>query len=175
MPKALHIPVKESLKELKALHKKASALQKPRLFMLIKMKESGTEGVTKQQLMELVGASGQSLQTWRTNYKNGGLSLLLSHKKGGYKKPSFNQKEKLELEKLMCNPQNNINGYKELQYWVKNEFKKEIKYNTLLKFMVNTFKTKVKVARKSHIKKDDELVSVFKKTSVPFAKKRLPD
>jgi transposase len=172
MSKALNIPVKESLKELKILHKKASALQKPRLFMLIKMKENSKQGITKQQLMELVDASSQSIQTWRTNYKNGGLSLLLSHKKGGYKKSSFNQKERIELEKLMHNPQNNINGYKELQSWVKKEFKKEIKYNTLLKFMVNTFKTKVKVARKSHIKKDEELVSIFKKTSVPSAKKQ---
>lgn len=58
----------------------------------------------------------------------------------------------------------------ELLDWIKNEFKKEIKYNTLLKYSIKNFGSKVKVARKSHIKKDEEAVKAFKKTSVKSAK-----
>ena len=45
------------------------------------------------------------------------------------------------------------------------EFKKELKYNTILKYAVKNFGSKVKVARKSHVKKDGESVITFKKTS----------
>ena len=43
----------------------------------------------------------------------------------------------------MHTPENHIRGYKELQHWVKSEFNKEIKYNTLLKFMVAKFQQKL--------------------------------
>ncbi|MFM7853175.1 MAG: hypothetical protein ACKO96_14945, partial [Flammeovirgaceae bacterium] len=41
-----------------------------------------------------------------------------------------------------------------------------IKYNTLLKYANREFGASVKVARKSHVKKDLEAVSSFKKTSL---------
>ena len=56
-------------------------------------------------------------------------------------------------------------GYVELQEWIEKEFKKELKYNTILKYAIKNFGSKVKVARKSHVKKDGESVITFKKTS----------
>jgi hypothetical protein len=50
-------------------------------------------------------------------------------------------------------------------------FKKEIKYNTLLKYTNREFGTSVKIARKSHVKKDLEAVSAFNKTSLKSVKK----
>ena len=55
-------------------------------------------------------------------------------------------------------------GYVELQQWIEKEFKKEVKYNTILKYAMKNFGSKVKVARKSHVKKDNEAVAAFKKT-----------
>jgi hypothetical protein len=57
--------------------------------------------------------------------------------------------------------------------WVESTFKKEIKYNTLLKYTNREFGASVKVARKSHVKKDLKAVSDFKKTSVKSVKKPL--
>lgn len=57
--------------------------------------------------------------------------------------------------------------------WIENEFKKQIKYNTLLKYSIKNFGSKVKVARKSHIKKDEDAVDAFKKTSVKSAERPL--
>jgi len=59
----------------------------------------------------------------------------------------------------------------ELQNWIETEFKKEVKYNTLLKYSIKNFGSSVKVGRKRHIKKDDEAVIRFKKTSVKNTKK----
>jgi hypothetical protein len=57
--------------------------------------------------------------------------------------------------------------------WIEKEFNKQVKYNTLLKYSIKNFGSKVKVARKSHVKKDEEAVSAFKKTSVKSVKKPL--
>ncbi|NQX99662.1 MAG: hypothetical protein HRT70_00730 [Flavobacteriaceae bacterium] len=59
-----------------------------------------------------------------------------------------------------------IRGYKELLIWVEQQLGKTVKYNSLMVFCRNQFGTKIKVARKSHIKKDDKAVEAFKKTLV---------
>lgn len=166
MANALYIPVKESKEQLRKLLKQAKPIERPRLIMLMEMKKAGKSGISKRALVDLVGVSGQSIHSWRTKYKKGGLQKVLSHNKGGFKPCSFDKKELKKLEQLMHTPQNHIRGYKELQYWVKKQFNKEIKYNTLLKFMVSKFKTKIKVARKVHVKKDAAAVLSFKKTLV---------
>lgn len=72
----------------------------------------------------------------------------------------------------MHDPQNGLRGYIELLSWAEEEFKKSIKYNTLLKYATRHFGSKIKTARKSHAKKDDDAVNTFKKTSPGFAKKK---
>ncbi|MBK7739611.1 MAG: winged helix-turn-helix domain-containing protein [Saprospiraceae bacterium] len=52
-----------------------------------------------------------------------------------------------------------------MQQWIEQEFKKEVRYNTILKYAMRHFGSRVKVARKSHVKKDSEAVITFKKTS----------
>lgn len=82
-------------------------------------------------------------------------------------KPSvFTDAEHKKLEQKLKNPKNGLRGFKELQQWISQEFGKEIKYNTVLKYMVRHFGASVKIARKSHIKKDEAAVTAFKKTLV---------
>jgi transposase len=52
-----------------------------------------------------------------------------------------------------------------LQQWIEKEFNKEVKYNTILKYAMRNFGSSVKVARKSHVKKDELAVESFKKDS----------
>jgi len=129
------------------------------------MQKEGEQGISKAELMQRVGVCGQSINNWRKAYRNGGLSLLLSHKKTGFKPSVFTEAEKTELGILVNNQQNGIVGYVEPQRWVKDKFEKDVRYITLVKFMQRNFKTKIKVARKSHIKKDIKAVEAFKKTS----------
>jgi transposase len=131
--------------------------------MLLAMQKAGADGITKQVLTERVGVCGQSIDHWRKAYREGGLEQLLSHKKSGSKPSVFTEKEKQCLQKLVGNPQNGIVGYKELQGWVLQNFGKSVKYITLNKFMRRTFKTKIKAARKSHVKKAPQQVDAFKK------------
>jgi transposase len=165
MAKALYIEISEDRKTLKNRLKSAKPWERPRLIMLLEMLKAGVSGITKEELMQRVGVCGQSINNWRKSYRQGGLLQLLSHKKKGFKPSVFSNEEKMELEKLVNNPKNGIVGYVELRQWVKEKFDKEVKYITILKFMEHNFNTKIKVARKSHIKKDEQAVETFKKTS----------
>jgi transposase len=160
------IIVTEKLSELKTLLKKASPLIGPRLRVLIEIKKHEKTGISKRELARLVGVDPNSVQTWRTLYAQGGLSALQKHKKTGFKPSVFTPLEHLAIEKKLKDPANGLRGYSELLTWVEHEFKKQIKYNTLLKYSMRNFGSKIKVARKSHIKKDEQAVSAFKKTLV---------
>lgn len=168
-----YIKVKETMVELKALLKKASPLIAPRIRTLIEIKKNESTGISKIALSSLIGVDPNSVQTWRTLYLNKGLAGLLSHKKTGFRPSVFTKEEHASIEKKLKDPKNGLRGYVELLDWIENEFKKQIKYNTLLKYSIKNFGSKVKVARKSHIKKDQEAVSTFKKTSAKSVKKPL--
>jgi hypothetical protein len=94
-------------------------------------------------------------------------ALLSNGRVGKCGKPSiFTKEEHKKMEALLHNPKNGLAGYVELQKWVCDEFEKDVKYNTVLKYATGHFGSKVKTARKSHVKKDREAVQTFKKTSV---------
>ena len=168
-----NIKVKETMAELKTLLKRASPLIAPRIRMLIEIKKTESTGISKISLASLVGVDPNSVQTWRTLYLNKGIEGILMHKKTGFRPSVFTKDEHASIEKKLKDPKNGLRGYVELLDWIEKEFKKQIKYNTLLKYSIKNFGSKVKVARKSHIKKDEEAVSTFKKTSAKSAKKLL--
>jgi transposase len=168
-----NIIVKENLDELKRALKHASSLISPRIRMLIEIKNNESIGISKRALAQLIGVNHNSIQTWRTMYQQGGLSLLKSHKKTGFRPSILNETEHKQIEAKLNDSSNGLTGYKELLEWVKLEMGKEIKYNTLLKYCVRNFKSSSKVARKSHVKKDEILVESFKKTSHKTVKKSL--
>ena len=166
------IIVSESLQELKKILKTTSAFLSPRVRMLIELKKYENSGISKRELAELIGVNHNSVQTWRAAYEKGGIDLLLSHKKTGYKPSVISKYEHQIIEKKLNDPNNNIRGYKELQQWIEEEFEKKIIYNTLMKYCIRKFGSSIKVGRKSHIKKDAEAVEGFKKNSRKFASKQ---
>lgn len=170
MGKALIIPVKEDVATLRKLLKNSKPFFAPRIRMLIEMKKEGEQGISKRELMARIGASSQAIHNWRTTYKTGGIEALLSHNRKGFKPSVFTKEEHDKLRTILHDPQNNLTGFVELRQWVLKEFKKDIKYNTLLKYCVLNFGAKTKVARKSHIKKDGDKVEAFKKTLVVSAR-----
>lgn len=165
MSAAKIIIVKESIKELKILLKKSIPFIIPRIRMLIEMKKEASNGISKRRLAEIIGVNHNSIQTWRTMYLQGGIERLCSHNKLGFHPSVFTATEHQVIEDKLNDPYNGLRGYIELLEWIETEFDKEIKYNTLLKYCVRNFGSKVKVARKSHVKKDEQAVDAFKKTS----------
>ncbi len=158
--------VKESISELKALLKKSRGLISPRVRMLIEIKKNEQIGISKRELAEMIGVNHNSVQTWRGLYIKGGIKLLCSHNKTGFRPSVINKEEHIAINNLLKNPNNGLRGYNELMLYLEKEFNKTIKYNTLLKYCIKNFKSSVKVARKSHVKKNIDAVNTFKKTSL---------
>lgn len=167
LPKS--ITVKESLKELKQLQKSSKPLFIPRLRMLFVIKQS-EQVMSKNTLAEKVGVNHNSIQNWRKMYEEGGLAGLLAHKTNASRPFIFTQEEQAQIRQKLEDPKNGLRGYKELQSWIFDNLNRTVKYNTLVVFCRQQLGTKIKVARKSHVKKDEEAVNTFKKTLVTSVK-----
>jgi transposase len=160
-----NITVVESIEELRRVLKNVSPFIAPRIKMLIEMKKHQESGISKRILAVQIGVNHNSIQSWRTMYAQGGLSRLCSHHKKGFRPSVFTKEEHSLIEDKLNDPKNGLRGYTELQEWIEQQFSKEIKYNTMLKYCMRNFGSSVKVARKSHVKKDEQAVDAFKKTS----------
>ena len=166
------IIVKESIKELRILQRQHGELIGKRMRMLIVIKQHEKTGISKRDLSALTGINHNSIVKWRQMYNREGIHPLLTHGRiGGFKKSVVSKEEHQAIAKVLNNPKNGIRGYVELLEWVSKELSKDMKYITLLKYAQRHFGSKIKVARKSHIKKDDLLIDSFKKTLVKNVKK----
>ncbi len=171
MAHPLHLPVKESIKELRSLQRQKGELISKRIQMLIEIKKHEKTGISKRDLSAITGINHNSIVKWRKMYLKEGLAVLLKHGRKGFKPSQVTAEEHAKLKAKLHDPKNGIRGYTELLEWVKSELNKDMKYITLLKYTQRHFGTKIKVARKSHVKKDEAAVSTFKKTSVKNARK----
>jgi transposase len=167
------ITVKESIQELRTLQRKHGELIKKRLQVLIEIKKHQPNGgISKRALSEITGINHNSIVSWRKQYVNDGIESLLIHGRvGGFKKSVVTKEEHKKIAVKLNDPKSGIRGYVELLAWVNDELNKDMKYITLLKYTQRHFGSKIKVARKSHVKKDDLMVESFKKTLVKNAKK----
>ena len=97
--------------------------------MPIEIKKSDNS-LSKRALAELVGVNHNSIQSWRSIYLSGGITLLMSHKKKGYKPSLITTEEHKAIHCKLQDPQNGLRGYTELMKWIEQELGKNIKYNT---------------------------------------------
>ncbi len=163
--------IKESLETLKKLQKKSIPMIATRIRVLIVFKQYEQTGISKRMVADLVGVNHNSVQTWRTLYKKGGIEAVLHYEKHTGRPSDITPFEHEQIEKKLKDPKNGLRGYVELLEWMEQTFNRTFKYNTVLKYSYRHFQSKIKVARKSHIKKDEEAISTFKKTLVKSVKK----
>jgi transposase len=164
------IRIKESIIELRKLQKRSIPMIANRIRVLIEIKKHEASGISKRAVADIVGVNPNSVQTWRSMYLLGGIDAILGYQKREGRPSVLSKEEHYRIEEKLKDPKNGLQGFTELQNWVEQEFEKTILYNTLFKYSQRHFGAKVKVARKSHIKKDEEAVAVFKKTSANSAK-----
>jgi transposase len=163
--------VTESIKEISSLRKGSSDTQNKRLSMLIEIRRQKDMAIAKRDLAKRIGVDPNSITAWKKFYQQAGITALMADGRIGFKPSVVSAEEHKQIEQKLKDPQNGIRGYVELQHWVKTEPGKDLKYITLLKYAERHFGSKIKVARKSHVKKDEEAVITFKKNLVKSAKK----
>ena len=171
MAYAKTLVIKETEKEIKILLKQSSPFISQRLRVLLILKQKEKAGISKREVAKLAGVDPNSVQNWRTLYLSAGIKGLIKHQKIGFKPSVFTTIEHTMLETKLNNPKNGLQGYVELKDWIEKESGKTFNYNTLLYYCIRNFKSSVKVARKSHVKKDENQGISFKKISVKSVKK----
>ena len=171
MANALNVNVRETLPELKKILNTIPLHHSPKIRMLMIIKGSEVD-LNKNELATQVGVNHNSIQKWRKKYQSGGIKALLSDGRIGFK-PSVISKEAHEQIRIkLHNPEGAFTSFKELQHWVDANFVPGINYNSLRHYVKRNFGVKLKVARKSHVKKNKDAVELFKKTSPGSAKKK---
>lgn len=156
--------IKETESEIKKLLKSSNPMIAKRLHALLVFKRNEHCGISKRLVSEETGVNHNSVQTWRSLYIEGGIKMLMSHSNTGYKPCLINSDQEQVLKNVLDNPHNGIVGFIELLDWFNKTYQTSINYKTFHGFVVRKFKAKIKVARKSHVKKDEQAVATFKKT-----------
>ena len=171
MAKGLIFHIKETEADLKKLLRKQPEHLRDRVRMLIVCKKS-TDPLSKTTLSQEIGVNHNSIQKWRKAYISGGIEKMLEYNRGGFKPSLITADVHKKIEEKLTNPKEAFRSFVELQQWIDKHFVPGIKYHAVNKYVKRKFGAKLKVARKSHIKKDEKQVEEFKKNSRPSFKKK---
>ena len=160
MAATFQINVTESIAQLKARQGVVAAYMRPRIKMLVFIANGTT---TVSTLCAKLGISAPTLRDWKTRYRHGGLEALLREGRGGDKRSGISAAQKQLIADKLSNPHDAFRSYGEAQAWLKTALGIDKQYHALNKYLKHNFGTQLKVGRKSHVKKDEAAVAVFKK------------
>lgn len=125
--------------------------------------KSNTTNVTKV-LAEKLMVSIPTIQGWKNAYSSGGLENLLKYERGKNKvngaiTPAINK----AIVEQLSSPRSAFSNYVDLHQWLKENHLDNVSYRVVHHHAHTKLKASLKVARKSHIKKDALAVELFKK------------
>ena len=166
MAKAKVIIIQESVEYLQNLLRKSFCpTVKKRIKMLIVIKRRSPEILSKHELSKLCKYSHNSINAWRRLYLTGGIDAITQHNWAGTKSRHISEEHHQQMSEKLNHPANGLAGYKELLNWVETELGVSMKYTTLYEYTRRNFKTKIKVSRKSHVKKNEADLTALKKNA----------
>jgi transposase len=160
MAKSLVITVKESIEDLKSLYSKAPVHLRARYKMLFLI-AGGC--YSTNELAARTGVNRNSIAIWKRRYNCGGLAQLRSDERGGDFKSEISAVDKKKIEEKISDPKDAFTSFGQAQAWLKEELGIDKQYHAVNKYLKRNFGAKLKVGRKSHVKKDEAAVAVFKK------------
>jgi transposase len=162
MPKKIKIEIAESLEFLRNEHIKAKGeLKKDRLKVLIYIKEGKYD--FQSDIGKKIGRTEKTVRQWIQQYVKFGLSALLKIKSGGNNTRTISDNALKLISEKVLNVETTITSYVELQLIIEEELGEKIAYEALYSHCRRKHKSRLKVARKSHHKKDEKAEELFKK------------
>lgn len=162
MPKKISISIKESIKFLNNSYSKAKGrLQQDRIKTLLYVKSE--KYAYQSSIGKKLGRTEKTIREWLKTYSEKGFSGLLKVSSGGNNKRTLSSKVICLIESKVTDPHSTITSYVELRHILEKETGEKVAYGALYSHCRRKFKTKLKVARKSHYKKDPEAEALFKK------------
>ena len=159
MKKALP-EIRESIFELKQLLRTEKiARRKERLQMLYLFKTG--QAKTRKSAAEMLSVHRTTISSWLDAYERGGLDCLLHIKTKPNHKSSL-PKYILHTLKRKLRRRRGFNSYKAIQIWLQKRYSLSLPYSTVHGIVRYGLKAKLKVGRKSHVKKNEKESIAFK-------------
>jgi transposase len=162
MPKKINIEIKESVEFLEKEYSKARGiLKKDRIKTLLYIKQVNYQ--FQSEIGNKLGRTEKTVRQWLQEYSKYGYQSLIEIKSGG------NNTRKIEpnvidfIAEKVVDIHTTITSYIELQLLIEAELGQKITYGALYSHCKSKHKSKLKVARKSHHKKDEKAAELFKK------------
>ena len=156
------IDVKESLDDLaEKLRHVETSTAKERLQVLYWLKQDNAPSISA--IAKAVGKHRNTVQTWLSNYREGGVKAMLEVKKppGGIR--VIPQWAERALAKRLQESQG-FQSYGAVQQWLAETLGVEAEYHAVYQMTRYRLKAKLKVARPQNYKQDSEQRAAFKQT-----------
>jgi transposase len=144
-------PIRETPAELKALLSAEHEAQKHQRLQALYLLQT-EQARTRRQVAHLLGVSRDTVGRWLAAYVSGGLAQMLTIAKAPGKVPLLSPEVQQVLRQRLAHP-DGFASYKAVWQWLRQEYGLSIAYKTVHKFVRYTLRAKLKVPRKSHIKK----------------------
>lgn len=162
MAQKSQLSVQESSASLRHLFRTHPVHLHPRIQMLYLIQNKITDSTNDLSAKLLV--TTRAIQHWKKAYAQGGIKQLLCYERGKHKSngvitPAINN---LIVEKL-SSPDAAFTSYIDLQQWLQENHLPTVSYRVVHHHAHTKLNASLKVARKSHIKKDATAVEDFKK------------
>lgn len=127
--------------------------KKQRLFMLYLLKSR--QAKTMQEVAFFLALSRNTIGRWLARYEHEGLEGLLDIRTKPNRPLSVPPEIVEHLREKLKDPQG-FRSYKAIWQWLRHEFQLNITYKTAHNLVRYRLKAKLKVPRKSHVKKDQK-------------------
>jgi transposase len=145
--------IKEELKELnEKLRQEKNPRRKTRLHMLVLLKSRGAK--TRKKAAEHLAVNRNTIMFWLDLYESGGIDTMLQIKSPGPQPGQYSIPIEVieELNKYLQEP-TGFGSYGQIQNWLRNNYGLDVKYKTVHRIVRYELRAKLKVPRKSHVKK----------------------
>lgn len=164
MAKTIELTIKESEEHLKyLLRQQTKLLQQGRVKALLLIKQDKVHYT--YQLADKLKRGRRTIYDWLKSYQENGIEGYLTVLSRGKRKEKLTLEEKRAIALKLQDPATGITSYVELLHWVNQQFGKDIPYHVVYNYCRSHLNSRLKIARKSHHKKDEQAVEAFKKTT----------
>jgi len=164
MPKKITITVKETEKFLNNVYSRInSRLAQDRIKTLLYVKTKKYEH--QSDIAKQLGRNEKTIREWLKLYASNGFESLVTIKSGGNNTRTLSDRVIQLIEEQLTDSKTHITSYVELLLLLEEQTGESIAYGALYSHCRRKFKAKLKVARKSHYKKDPEAEAFFKNTN----------
>ena len=166
MGRTIKIEITESEKELKEMmnhQNHARFLERLQMLYWIKTKQFGS----LQEIADRLGRSKSVLVLWLRSYREKGLAGLLEWKYHGGRQSQLSGGILEALQQRLQDPLGGFRSYKEVKVWLFEEQGLEMPYSTVHRIVRYQLKAKLKVARPTHVERDEAAVAEFQK-NLPY-------